>query len=102
MAKQLLFGEDARESLIKGVDVLADAVKATLGPRGRNVLMEKTYGSPTITKDGVTVAKEIDLKDPFEIWVHACCVKPRVKQMTQQAMEPLQPLCLPRQWYTRE
>jgi len=66
MAKQLLFGEDARESLIKGVDVLADAVKATLGPRGRNVLMEKTYGSPTITKDGVTVAKEIDLKDPFE------------------------------------
>lgn len=66
MAKQLLFGEEAREALIKGVDVLADAVKATLGPRGRNVLMEKTYGTPTITKDGVTVAKEIDLKDPYE------------------------------------
>ena len=66
MSKQLLFGEDAREALIKGVDVLADAVKATLGPRGRNVLMEKTYGSPTITKDGVTVAKEIDLEDPYE------------------------------------
>lgn len=66
MAKQLLFGEEAREALIRGVDVMADAVKATLGPRGRNVLLEKTYGSPTVTKDGVTVAKEIDLKDPFE------------------------------------
>ncbi|MGC8844279.1 MAG: chaperonin GroEL [Candidatus Hydrogenedens sp.] len=66
MAKQIVFSEEAREKLIKGVDVLADAVKATLGPRGRNVLLEKTYGSPTITKDGVTVAKEIDLKDPFE------------------------------------
>ncbi|HOK10447.1 MAG TPA: chaperonin GroEL [Candidatus Hydrogenedens sp.] len=66
MAKQLLFGEEAREALIKGVDMLADAVKATLGPRGRNVLLEKTYGSPSLTKDGVTVAKEIDLKDPFE------------------------------------
>lgn len=66
MAKQIVFGEEAREKLIKGVDVLADAVKATLGPRGRNVLLEKTYGSPTVTKDGVTVAKEIDLKDPFE------------------------------------
>jgi len=66
MAKQIVFSEEAREKLIKGVDVLANAVKATLGPRGRNVLLEKTYGSPTITKDGVTVAKEIDLKDPFE------------------------------------
>ncbi len=66
MAKQIVFSEEAREKLIKGVDVLADAVKATLGPRGRNVLLEKTYGSPTVTKDGVTVAKEIDLKDPFE------------------------------------
>lgn len=66
MAKQLLFGEDARLALVRGVDALADAVKATLGPRGRNVLLEKTWGSPTLTKDGVTVAKEIDLKDPFE------------------------------------
>ncbi len=66
MAKQLLFSEEARLALVRGVDALADAVKATLGPRGRNVLLEKTWGSPTLTKDGVTVAKEIDLKDPFE------------------------------------
>ncbi|NQU83547.1 MAG: chaperonin GroEL, partial [Parcubacteria group bacterium] len=66
MAKQLLFDEDARQSLKRGVDKLANAVKVTLGPKGRNVVLEKGFGSPTITKDGVTVAKEIELEDKFE------------------------------------
>ena len=66
MAKQLLFDEAARASVLKGVSILTDAVKATLGPKGKNVIIDKKYGAPTITKDGVTVAKEIELKDPFE------------------------------------
>src|SRR5208282_1596574 len=65
-AKQLLFDEEARQSLLKGVSKLAKAVAATLGPKGRNVVLDKKYGSPTVTKDGVTVAKEIELKDPCE------------------------------------
>jgi chaperonin GroEL len=64
--KQLLFAEDARHALERGVNTLADAVKVTLGPKGRNVVLEKKFGSPTITNDGVTIAKEIELKDPFE------------------------------------
>jgi chaperonin GroEL len=66
MAKQILYGEDSRQAILRGVNTLADAVKATLGPKGRNVVLEKKFGSPTITKDGVTVAKEIELKDPME------------------------------------
>jgi chaperonin GroEL len=66
MSKQILHGEDSRQAILRGVNILADAVKATLGPKGRNVVIEKKFGSPTITKDGVTVAKEIDLKDPME------------------------------------
>jgi chaperonin GroEL len=66
MAKQILHGEDSRQAILRGVNTLADAVKATLGPKGRNVVIEKKYGSPTITKDGVTVAKEIELRDPME------------------------------------
>jgi len=66
MAKQILFDEAARQSLKRGVDILANAVKITLGPRGRNVILDKGFGSPTITKDGVTVAKEIELPDKFE------------------------------------
>ena len=66
MAKQLLFSEEARRSLIKGVDTLAKAVVTTLGPKGRNVALDRKFGSPTITHDGVTVAKEIELEDPFE------------------------------------
>ena len=66
MAKQLLFDEAARSSMLKGVSLLTDAVKATLGPKGKNVVIDKKYGAPTITKDGVTVAKEIELKDTFE------------------------------------
>ena len=66
MAKQILHGEDSRQAILRGVNVLADAVKVTLGPKGRNVVIEKKFGSPTITKDGVTVAKEIELADKFE------------------------------------
>ncbi len=66
MAKQLQFGEDARRSILSGITVLSDAVKATLGPKGRNALLDKKFGAPTITKDGVTVAKEIELKEPYE------------------------------------
>ncbi|HRQ66797.1 MAG TPA: chaperonin GroEL, partial [Xanthomonadaceae bacterium] len=65
-AKEVRFSEDARARMLKGVNVLADAVKVTLGPKGRNVVLEKSFGAPTITKDGVSVAKEIELKDKFE------------------------------------
>jgi chaperonin GroEL len=66
MAKQIVYGEDSRQQILRGVNSLADAVKVTLGPKGRNVVIDKKFGSPTITKDGVTVAKEIDLKNPLE------------------------------------
>ncbi len=66
MAKQLLFDDEARRAVLRGVEQLARAVKVTLGPKGRNVVLDKKFGSPTVTKDGVTVAKEIDLEDPFE------------------------------------
>lgn len=65
-AKQVLFGDDARSKMVRGINVLADAVKVTLGPKGRNVVLERTFGGPTVTKDGVSVAKEIELKDKFE------------------------------------
>ena len=66
MAKQILFNEEARRALEKGVDALANAVKVTLGPKGRNVVLDKKFGAPTITNDGVTIARDIDLEDPFE------------------------------------
>src|SRR5919107_972698 len=66
MAKQLYFDIDARNKMKRGVDILANAVKVTLGPKGRNVVLEKKFGAPSITKDGVTVAKDIELKDPIE------------------------------------
>jgi chaperonin GroEL len=66
MAKHIVYGEQARQTLLRGINQMADAVKVTLGPRGRNVILGKAYGSPTITKDGVSVAREIDLKDPLE------------------------------------
>ena len=65
-AKQVVFGDDARAKIVRGVDILANAVKVTLGPKGRNVVLERSFGSPTVTKDGVSVAKEIELKDPYE------------------------------------
>ena len=66
MAKQISFDEAARRSLKKGIDRLADAVRVTIGPKGRNVVLDKKFGSPTITNDGVTIARDIELEDPFE------------------------------------
>src|SRR5881227_3753981 len=66
MAKQIIYSDHSRQAILRGVNQLADAVKVTLGPKGRNVILEKKFGGPTITKDGVTVAKEIELKDPLE------------------------------------
>ena len=66
MAKQLIYGEDARKALQRGIDQLADTVKVTIGPKGRNVVLDKKYGGPLITNDGVTIAKEIELDDAFE------------------------------------
>src|SRR5882757_2676776 len=66
MSKELRFSEDARSAILNGVNILADAVKVTLGPKGRNVVIEKSFGAPLITKDGVTVAKEIELENKFE------------------------------------
>ena len=65
-AKDVRFGDDSRSRMVKGVNILANAVKVTLGPKGRNVVLEKSFGAPTITKDGVSVAKEIELEDRFE------------------------------------
>ena len=66
MAKDVIFGDSARQRMLSGVNTLADAVKATLGPKGRNVIIDKSFGAPTVTKDGVSVAKEIELKDKIE------------------------------------
>ena len=66
MAKQIIYSDHSRSAILRGVNQLADAVKVTLGPKGRNVVLEKKFGGPNITKDGVTVAKEIELKDPLE------------------------------------
>ena len=65
MAKSILYGEDARKALQAGVDKLADTVKVTLGPKGRNVVLDRNFGAPLITNDGVTIAKEIELDEPF-------------------------------------
>jgi chaperonin GroEL len=66
VAKMIAFDEEARRALERGMNILADAVKVTLGPRGRNVVLDKKWGSPTITNDGVSIAKEIELEDPYE------------------------------------
>src|ERR1051326_370815 len=66
MSKQITYGDDSRQGILRGINGLAEAVKVTLGPKGRNVVIDRTFGSPTITKDGVTVAKEIELPDPVE------------------------------------
>src|SRR5690554_670281 len=66
MSKEIRFSKDARQSMLKGMDQIADAVRITLGPKGRNVVLDRSYGSPLITNDGVTIAREITLKDPFE------------------------------------
>ena len=66
MAKQIVYGDASRQGILRGINSLANAVKVTLGPRGRNVILDRAFGAPTITKDGVTVAKEIELQDEFE------------------------------------
>lgn len=66
MSKEIKFGEDARKKMLDGVNKLADTVKVTLGPKGRNVVLDKSFGAPLITNDGVTIAKEIELDDPYE------------------------------------
>jgi len=82
MAKQIVTGENSRQSILRGVNILADAVKITLGPKGRNAVIEKKFGAPVITKDGVTVAKEIELADPLETWAHRWCAKWRRRRRT--------------------
>ena len=71
MGKMLEFDEHARRAMERGVNQLADTVKVTLGPKGRNVVIAKSFGAPTITNDGVTIAKEIELSDPVKIWEHS-------------------------------
>ncbi len=66
MAKMIAYDDEARQGMLAGLDKLADTVKVTLGPKGRNVVLDKTYGAPTITNDGVTIARDIELEDPFE------------------------------------
>src|SRR5690554_6555488 len=83
-AKEVKFGNDARVKMLAGVNVLANAVKVTLGPKGRNVVLEKSFGAPTITKDGVSVAKEIELEDKFEN-MGAQMVKEVASQANDQA-----------------
>ena len=76
MAKQIVYGDSSRQGILRGINSLANAVKVTLGPRGRNVILDTKFGSPTITKDGVTVAKEIELKDALENMTLAIEMKP--------------------------
>ena len=90
MAKRIVYGDQARQAVLRGINQLADAVKVTLGPKGRNVILDKKFGSPTITKDGVTVAKEIDLRDPLENRWH---VKSRARRLMSPGMAPRPPPC---------
>ena len=93
-AKDVIFGDEARQRMLRGINVLADAVKATLGPKGRNVILDKSFGAPTVTKDGVSVAKEIELKDKFEN-MGAQMVKEVASQASDQAGDGTTP---PRYW----
>ena len=95
-AKQLKFDTDARNRLLKGVDLLADAVRVTLGPKGRNVILDKSFGAPRITKDGVTVAKEIELEDKFENMGAQMVREVAVAPTTRPATAPPPPRCSPR------
>jgi chaperonin GroEL (HSP60 family) len=87
-AKDVKFSTEARERMLRGVDTLANAVKVTLGPKGRNVVIEKLFGAPRITKDGVTVAKEIELEDKFENMAPRWCAKSRPRPMIWPATAP--------------
>ena len=80
-AKEVKFSSDARERMLRGVDILANAVKVTLGPKGRNVVIDKSFGAPRTTKDGVTELKKLNLKISLRIWEHKWCVKLLAKLM---------------------
>jgi len=96
-AKEVRFGDDARSKMLKGVNTLANAVKVTLGPKGRNVVLDKSFGAPTITKDGVSVAKEIELEDKFENMGAQMVKEVRLKRTTKQVMVQLLLLYLRKQ-----
>jgi chaperonin GroEL len=87
-AKDVRFSSDARDRLLRGVDILNNAVKVTLGPKGRNVVLDKSYGAPRITKDGVTVAKEIELEDKFENMARKWCARSHRRPVTMPATAP--------------
>ena len=92
-AKDVKFAVEARDKMLRGVDILANAVKVTLGPKGRNVVLDKSFGAPRITKDGVTVAKEIELEDKFEIWAHRWCARSPRRPLIKPATAPRQRPC---------
>ena len=100
-AKQLLFDEAARQELLKGVELLAKAVKATLGPKGRNVVIDKKFGSPTVTKDGVTVAKEIELSNPYQNMGAQMVRESPARPATSLATAPPPPPCWPRRFIAK-
>ena len=90
MAKQIKYGEEARKALEAGVNTLADTVKITLGPKGRNVVLDKKFTAPLITNDGVTIAKELELEDPFEIWALSSLKKfPQKLTILRATVQPL-------------
>ena len=95
-AKDVKFSGEARERILRGVDILANAVKITLGPKGRNVVLEKSFGAPRSTKDGVTVAKEIELEDKFENMGAQMVREAARKPPTLPATAPPRPACWPR------
>jgi len=101
MAKDLKYAEEARHALERGVNKLADTVKITLGPKGRNVVLDKKFGAPMITNDGVTIAKEIELEDRFETWAPSSSRKSRPGPMMLPVMAPQPPPCWPRPLYAK-
>ena len=101
MPKQISFDETARRALERGVNQLADAVKVTLGPRGRHVVLEKKFGGPTVTNDGVTIAREIDLRTRSRTWVPSSPRPPPPRPTTSRATAPPPPPCSPRPWSPR-
>ena len=100
MAKQIVYGEEARKALLSGIDQLANTVKVTLGPKGRNVVLGKKFGAPLITNDGVTIAKDVELEDAFEN-MGAQLVREVATKTISQATAPPPPLCSRRPSSTR-
>ena len=101
MAKELKYQDEARRSLKRGVDALADAVKVTLGPKGRNVVLDKKFGAPTITNDGVTIARDIELEDPFENMGAQLVRKSPPRPTTSPVTAPPPPPCWRRRSYAK-